>query len=150
MKLVIQRVTHAAVNTNGEKVGEIEKGLFVLLGVGEDDTEQIANKLAIKLSKLRIMSDEEGKMNQSVLDNNSPVLIVSQFTLFADTSKGNRPSFIKAGSQDKAKKLYDYFINKLRELGIQTESGSFGEYMQIDAQLDGPVTILIEEKNEKY
>lgn len=144
MKLVIQRVSAASVEVEGKVVGKIAKGLFVLLGVGEDDSEKDADLLAEKLSKLRVMSDENDKMNLSVKDVSGQVLIVSQFTLLADTSKGNRPSFVKAGKPETAKRLYEYFIELLREKGVKVETGEFGEYMRIAVKLNGPVTITLE------
>lgn len=145
MRLVIQRVTATKVSVDGKTVGEIGKGLFVLLGVGQGDTEAQADRLAAKLVKLRIMADENKKMNLSVLDAKAEIIVVSQFTLYADTKKGNRPSFIKAADPDEASKLYEYFVRKLKELGAKVSTGSFGDYMDIEANLDGPVTIILEE-----
>ena len=124
--------------------GKIGKGLFVLVGVKEGDTEKDSEALAEKLAKLRVMSDTGGKMNLSVKDVGGKVLAVSQFTLIADTSKGNRPSFIKAAKPELAEKIYNHFVEKLQKLGVKVETGMFGEYMEIDANLDGPVTIIIE------
>jgi D-tyrosyl-tRNA(Tyr) deacylase len=140
-------VSKASVSVNGKEVGKIGKGLFVLVGVGKDDMEKDAEELATKLSKLRIMSDENDKMNLSVGDVNASILAASQFTLHADTRKGNRPSFIKAADPKFATKLYNLFVEKLRELEIQVETGEFGEYMMIDAVLDGPVTIYLDSRN---
>lgn len=144
MKLVIQRVTKAQVSLtdSGEIAGEIGKGLFVLVGVGQGDSEKDAEILAEKVAKLRIMSDKTDKMNLSVKDVDAQILAVSQFTLYADTSAGNRPSFIKAAKPELAEKVYLKFVAALREKGIKVETGRFGAYMTIDAQLDGPVTIL--------
>ena len=146
MRLVVQRVNSAkvVVAETGKVVGEIGKGLFVLLGVKDGDSEREAEVLAEKLVKLRVMADDAGKMNLSVKDVAVSVLVVSQFTLYADTSKGNRPSFIKAAEPGHAEKLYKHFVDKLKEKGVEVETGSFGEYMEIDAKLDGPVTIIIE------
>lgn len=141
MRLVIQRVRRASVDV----AGKIALGLFVLLGVGADDTKEKVDTLVDKLVKLRIMADDKDKMNLSVKDVVASVLVVSQFTLYADTKKGNRPSFIKAADPGKARQLYDYFVECLQNKGVKVETGSFGEYMKIDALLDGPVTILIEE-----
>ncbi len=141
MKLVIQRVNKASVRVDKKIIGQIDKGLFVLVGVTRGDSEKNAEVLAEKLSKLRIMSDENDKMNLSVIDVNASILAVSQFTLFANTSKGNRPSFIKAAEPKLAKKIYDHFVAKLKDLGIKVETGEFGAYMKIDVELDGPVTI---------
>ena len=146
MKLVVQRVNRASVSVEKKIVGEIKKGLFILVGVGESDKAEDAQQLADKLSKMRIMADKNGKMNLSILDMVGSVLAVSQFTLYADTSKGNRPSFIKAGRPEIARGVYEQFVEKLRQLGIKTETGKFGEYMNIDVKLDGPVTILLESK----
>lgn len=144
MRLVVQRVEKAKVIRVSDQnvVGEIGKGLFVLVGFKKGDTEREVEILADKLSKLRVMSDKEDKMNLSVKEVNAKMLIVSQFTLYADTKGGNRPSFIDAEDPDKAKKLYELFIEKVREKGIEVETGSFGDYMKIDCVLDGPVTIL--------
>jgi len=144
MKLVIQRVKKAKVTVKEKDavVGKIGRGLFILMGVTEGDTKEEVGKLAEKVSKLRIMSDKEDKMNLSIKDVEGEILVVSQFTLYADTSKGNRPSFIKAGKPELAKELYEYFIDELKEKEIKVETGEFGAYMEIDAELDGPVTII--------
>jgi len=146
MRLIVQRVISAKVKVakTGKTVGKIEKGLLVLLGVKQGDAESDADILTEKLAKLRVMADEKEKMNLSVKDIDAEVLVVSQFTLYADTSGGNRPSFIKAAEPVLAEKLYKLFVSKLRGLGIKVETGSFGEYMEIDAELDGPVTIIME------
>ena len=144
MRLIISRVSRASVKANGKTVGQIAKGLFVLLGVKNGDTEKNAEELAEKLSKLRVMADKEDKMNLSVKDIAGEILVVSQFTLYADTSGGNRPSFIQAAEPETAKRIYEKFVRELREKGIKVETGSFGDYMEIEALLDGPVTILLE------
>ena len=146
MKLVIQRVNRASVKVveNGKISGEIGKGLFVLVGVKKGDTTKQAEVLAQKLVKLRIMSDDQEKMNLSVLDSKAKILAVSQFTLYANTKEGSRPSFIDAEEPNKAREIYEFFVKKLRELGVETEIGSFGNYMNIEAELDGPVTIVLE------
>ncbi len=146
MRLLIQRVKSAEVKVakTGETTGKIGIGLFVLIGVKEGDSEKDAEFLAEKLAKLRVMADEKGKMNLSVNDIEGEVLAVSQFTLYADTSGGNRPSFLKAAEPKLAEKLYELFVSRLKEKGIKVETGSFGEYMEIDARLDGPVTIVME------
>ncbi len=146
MKLVIQRVKKAKVLRVSDKevVGQIDKGLFVLAGFKKGDTEEVVNQFADKLSKLRVMSDDKDKMNLSVNDAGGKILVVSQFTLYADTKGGNRPSFINAEDPDKAKKLYELFISKLKEKEIEVETGSFGDYMEIETVLDGPVTIIYE------
>ena len=146
MRLVVQRVKKASVRITESKrlVGKIDEGLFVLVGVKEGDSEENAERLAEKLSKLRVMADEAGKMNLSVKDVEAKVLAVSQFTLCADTSRGNRPSFIKAAEPKLAQKIYEHFVHELKDLGVKVETGSFGDYMQVNAELDGPVTILLE------
>lgn len=144
MKLVIQRVEKAKViRVSDQKiVGEIGLGLLVLVGFKKGDSEKDVELLADKLSKLRVMSDKEKKMNLSVGDVQGQMLVVSQFTLYADTSGGNRPSFIDAEEPKRAKELYEFFIASLRAKNIPIEIGSFGDYMKIEAILDGPVTIL--------
>ena len=149
MRLVIQRVNHANVTVGVKSVGEIGKGLFVLFGVGVDDGKQDAEILAEKLLKLRVMPDGNNRMNLSVTDTNSSILVVSQFTLFADTTGGNRPSFVKAKTPAEAKKLYHYFISLLKDKGINVRTGLFGEYMKIAVGLDGPVTIIVDSKSVK-
>ena len=146
MKLVIQRVKKASVTrvADGQIVGQIKKGLFVLVGVKKGDSTTEVDILVKKLSKLRIMSDEKDKMNLSVMDTKSEILVVSQFTLYANTKDGNRPSFIDAEEPQKAQKIYEYFISSLKSLGLIVETGSFGDYMLIETQLDGPVTIILD------
>ena len=144
MKLAIQRVTKASVAIGGEVVGEIDMGLFVLVGMSQKDTDEKVTELASKLTKLRVMADGDGKMNLAVKDMGGKILVVSQFTLYADTHAGNRPSFVKAMEPDKARQLYDLFVTKLKEEGLDVETGRFGEYMDIDCHLDGPVTIIME------
>lgn len=143
MKLVIQRVNKANVTVKGKEVGNIGKGLVILVGVGDGDTKQDAEYLAEKVSKLRIMSDDEGKMNLSVKDVYASILAISQFTLYADTSKGNRPSFIKAAKPERANEVYEHFVSEFKPTGIKVETGKFGEYMAISMVLDGPVTIIL-------
>jgi D-aminoacyl-tRNA deacylase len=144
MRLVVQRVEKAKVICVSDRktVGEISIGLLVLVGFKKGDTEKDVDTLAQKLSKLRVMSDAAGKMNLSVTDAGGKVLVVSQFTLYADTSGGNRPSFINAEEPKRAKEMYDFFVSKLKENGIGVETGSFGDYMKIETVLDGPVTII--------
>lgn len=144
MRLIVQRVAKAKVERVADKeiAGEIEKGLFVLVGFKKGDQEKTVEDIAGKLLKLRVMSDENDKMNLSVKDAGGSFLLVSQFTLYADTSGGNRPSFINAEEPQRAKKLYNLFVDKIKQSGIKTETGSFGDYMKIEAVLDGPVTIL--------
>jgi D-tyrosyl-tRNA(Tyr) deacylase len=149
MRLVIQRVSSGKVIIEGKAVGEIGKGLLVLLGIGQNDNKKDADGLADKLSKLRIMADANGKMNLSVIDTKASILVVSQFTLYADTVGGNRPSFIKAKESGEAKTLYEYFVLLLKNKDIDVQTGTFGEYMKISADLDGPVTIIIDSKDVK-
>lgn len=144
MRLIIQRVNHASVKAKGNMVGQITNGLFVLVGIKKGDTEEDARALAEKLSKLRVMADKDDKMNLSVKDVGGEILVVSQFTLYADTSGGNRPSFIQAAEPETARKIYEYLVSQLRGKGIKIETGSFGDYMEISVELDGPVTILLE------
>ena len=144
MRLVVQRVTQASVKVEKKVVGQIGKGLFVLVGIKKGDSLKEAELAAAKLSKLRVMADTFGKMNLSIKDVGDGILVVSQFTLYADTSGGNRPSFIGAALPDDARKVYEHFVAKLKEQGLEVETGSFGDYMQIESVLDGPVTIIIE------
>ncbi len=145
MKAVVQRVTASSVSVDGEIVGKIEKGLNVLLGVEEDDTEKDAEVLAAKIAKMRIFEDENEKMNLSVLDVDGSVLVISQFTLCADIKKGNRPSFIPAAKPDKATALYEYFSSQLKENGVKkVENGVFGADMAVEISNDGPVTIIMD------
>jgi D-tyrosyl-tRNA(Tyr) deacylase len=145
MKLVIQRVTNASVSVNGEVVGKIGLGLCVLVGIKTGDTQKKADFLAMKLSKLRVMSDAAGKMNLSIKDVAGAVLVVSQFTLYGDTRGGNRPSFITAAPPEVSEPLYEYFVAQVKSLGMNVATGKFGADMQIAADIDGPVTIILEE-----
>lgn len=140
----MQRVEKAKVIRMSDKkvVGGIGRGLFILIGIKKGDTEKNADFLAEKISKLRVMADKEEKMNLSVKDINGELLVVSQFTLHADLTAGNRPSFIEAEEPVRAKALYQYFVDKLKEKGIKVETGSFGNYQQVEVILDGTVTIL--------
>lgn len=146
MRIVVQRVNKAKVTRvdDGVVVGEIKKGFLVLVGFKKGDTEEQVNFLADKLTKLRVMADTEDKMNLSLNEAGGSILVVSQFTLYADTSGGNRPSFIDAEDPPKARILYDLFVAKLRQNGLKVETGSFGDYMKIETEIDGPVTILYE------
>ena len=143
MKTVIQRVTQASVTVDGEVKGKIDKGFLILLGVGKDDTEKECDKLAEKISKLRIFEDENGKTNLSIADVGGKMLIISQFTLYADCSHGNRPSFINAGAPHEANRLYEYFCDKIRAKGIHVEKGVFGADMKVELLNDGPFTICL-------
>lgn len=147
MKVVVQRVKEAKVvlGKTGKVKGKIQKGLVLLIGVGEKDDEGKAKLLAEKVSKLRVMADKQGKMNLSVNDVGAGVLAISQFTLYADTSKGNRPSFVKAADPKRAEEIYNVFVDELKKKVEKVETGDFGSYMEIEADLDGPVTILLEE-----
>ena len=144
MKAVIQRVLQAKVTVGGETTGEIGKGFLILLGVGLGDDEEKCRKLAAKISKLRIFSDEQGKTNLSLGDVGGKVLAVSQFTLFADCSHGNRPSFFEAAEPSLANTLYEQFCDELSALGFPPEKGIFGADMRIDMTADGPFTVLLE------
>jgi len=148
MRIVIQRVREASVKINGEIVGEIQQGLLVLLGIEHVDSELDAEYLIQKLIHLRIFGDEEGKMNLSVSDISGDLLIVSQFTLFADTKKGNRPSFIRSARPEQAIPLYEYFLSKLKKtFSGKIEKGIFGGDMQVELINDGPVTIILDSKH---
>ncbi len=142
MKLVIQRVSRASVTVDGEVIGKIGKGFLVLLGVGREDTKEIAAKFADKLLKLRIFEDENGKTNLNLAQVNGELLIVSQFTLYADTSS-NRPGFTNAAPPDQAEELYDYFVDYCKERVPVVEHGSFGADMKVELLNDGPFTILL-------
>ena len=144
MKIVVQRVKEAEVKVEGEVVGKIGKGFLVLLGVTHEDTEENADYLVKKLCKLRVFKDENDKMNLALKDVNGELLIVSQFTLYADCSQGNRPSFIEAAKPDKAEALYEYFCEECAQNDINVEKGIFGADMKISLINDGPVTIIIE------
>ena len=145
MRALIQRVRHASVTVEGERVGEIEKGLLVLLGVGPQDTEKQADFLAEKCANLRIFTDENDKMNLSLLDIGGEMLVVSQFTLAADCSHGRRPSFTRAAKPQEANGLYEYFIAKIDGLlGKKTQTGQFGADMKVELLNDGPFTLMLD------
>ncbi len=149
MKLVIQRVSKASVTINNDKVADIKKGLLVLLGIVDDDTNEDINWLTKKLINLRIFADENGIMNKSVKDINGDIIVVSQFTLHALTKKGNRPSYIKAAKPDVAIPLYKTFIKQVElDLGKPIQTGQFGADMKVALINDGPVTIIIDSKNK--
>ncbi len=148
MKIVIQRVSEAFVKVNNEITGEISKGLLLLVGVEEEDSQEDADWLAKKIIDLRIFSDEEGKMNLSVKDVNGGILCVSQFTLLADYKKGNRPSFIKAAKPEKAVPLFEYFKDLIKKSGLKTESWIFGADMKVSLLNDGPITIVMDSKTK--
>ncbi len=144
MKIVIQRVQNAEVKVENETVGKINKGFLVLLGVTHGDTKENADYLVKKLCKLRVFRDENDKMNLSLKDVNGELLIVSQFTLYADCTQGNRPSFINAAGPEEANELYEYFCEECQKNGIKVEKGIFGADMKVSLLNDGPVTIIIE------
>lgn len=144
MKTVIQRVSGASVKIDGNIVGEIEQGLLVLVGVGPDDTKETADYIAGKIVNMRIFEDENEKMNFSVKDIGGKILVVSQFTLYADCRKGNRPGFGSAAAPAMANELYEYFKAKIEELGVPTQCGQFGADMKVSLVNDGPVTIILE------
>ena len=144
MRAVVQRVNYGRVTIDGRVTADIGRGLVILLGVGPDDSEEKAEALAKKIAQLRIMEDCDGRMNLSVLDTGGSVVVVSQFTLFADTRKGNRPSFIGAAPPDIASPLVDHFVAQLRSYGITTQTGKFGAHMLVALENDGPVTIWME------
>ncbi len=144
MKFIIQRVTKASVTIEGNVNGNIDKGFMVLIGVCEEDTKEIADKLVKKLIGLRIFADSEGKTNLSIKDVDGQLLLVSQFTLYADCKKGNRPSFIKAGSPDHAKDLYNYIVDLCKKEIEVVQTGEFGADMQVELINDGPFTIILD------
>jgi D-tyrosyl-tRNA(Tyr) deacylase len=144
MKLVIQRVTEGQVSIGGSTCGAIRNGLVVLLGVGRDDTSEDADYLLDKLLGLRIFSDDHGKMNRSVVEVCGELLIISQFTLYGDCRKGRRPSFDRSAPPDRAKELYDYFVEKARQSPLKIATGVFQGSMQVYLVNDGPVTILVD------
>ncbi len=144
MKIVVQRVKKADVKVDGEIVGKIDKGFMILVGVTHTDTKENADYLAKKLCKLRIFEDENEKMNLSLKDVGGKLLLISQFTLYANTADGNRPSFIEAAKPEQANEIYEYFCDKCKEQGIEVQKGIFGAHMDVSLINDGPVTIIIE------
>lgn len=144
MKAVLQRVARASVTAGGETVGEIGKGFLILLGVADTDTRAAADKMADKICKLRIFEDNGGKTNLSLADVGGEILVVSQFTLYADCRKGNRPSFTGAGSPVLAEELYEYFMERCRQYVPRVERGSFGAHMKVELLNDGPFTLMLE------
>lgn len=146
MRFLIQRVNHASVAVDETVTGEIQKGFLVLIGISEDDTAEIADKLIKKLLNLRIFEDADGKTNLALKDVNGSLLLVSQFTLYADCKKGNRPSFVHAGSPELANRLYEYVIEQCRLAGFTVETGVFGADMKITLENDGPFTVLLDSK----
>lgn len=144
MKFVIQRVKQASVKVEGSVIGEIEKGYLVLIGVSDKDTEAVADKIIKKMIGLRIFEDAEGKTNLSLADVGGSLLLVSQFTLYANCKKGNRPSFIEAGAPDKANQLYEYIIEESKKSVSVVQTGRFGAEMEVSLINDGPFTILLD------
>ena len=147
MKFVIQRVKHAEVTVDGNTIGRIGKGYMVLIGVSNCDDEAIADKMLDKMIKLRIFEDENGKTNLSLADVGGELLLISQFTLYANCKKGNRPSFIEAGAPDKAEQLYEYIIDKCKDRVQVVERGEFGADMKVGLLNDGPFTIVLDSKD---
>lgn len=145
MKLVIQRVEHASVSIDGAEYSHIGKGFLVLVGIADTDTKEMADKYIKKMIGLRIFEDADGKTNLSLNDVGGAVLMVSQFTLYANCKKGNRPSFIGAGKPDMAEELYNYMVEKTRESIPEVKTGVFGAHMKISLENDGPFTILLDE-----
>ena len=148
MKAVIQRVSRASVDVNDETIGKIGRGFLVLLGVANEDTDEDMDYLVKKITQMRIFEDEAGKMNLSLKYVGGEILIISQFTLFASTKKGNRPSFTEAGAPDFSKEMYLKFIAACRDCGIHTEEGDFGAHMMVSLVNDGPVTITMDSKQK--
>jgi D-tyrosyl-tRNA(Tyr) deacylase len=144
MRFVVQRVGHASVTVEGNVIGQIEKGFLVLIGVSDTDTREIADKMIKKMTGLRIFEDEEGKTNLSLADVAGELLLVSQFTLYADCKKGNRPSFIRAGKPEAANAMYEYIISECKKKVDKVETGSFGADMKVELLNDGPFTILLD------
>ncbi len=146
MRVVIQRVLEAEVTVEGQRIGAIGKGFLILLGVGNEDTKEIADKYIDKILKLRIFADENGKTNLALQDVQGEVLVVSQFTLYAECKKGNRPDFINAAGAAKAKELYEYFLESVKGRLGKVEAGQFGGDMKVSLVNDGPFTIVLDER----
>lgn len=149
MRAVVQRVTKASVTVDGEALGRIGKGFMILLGVADGDTVELADKMADKICRLRIFEDENGKTNLSLADVGGELLVISQFTLYADCHKGNRPSFIKAGAPRMAEDLYERFMDRCREHVDVVEKGRFGADMKVELLNDGPFTLMLD-SNELF
>ncbi|HBI03513.1 MAG TPA: D-tyrosyl-tRNA(Tyr) deacylase [Paenibacillaceae bacterium] len=147
MRVVVQRAKNASVTVNGEVVGQIEKGLVLLVGLTHTDTEEDVNYVAEKIAGLRIFEDVGGKMNLSLMETGGSILSVSQFTLYGDTRKGRRPSFVDAARPEQAEPLYQLFNEKLRGLGLVVETGIFGSMMEVSLINDGPVTLIVESRS---
>ena len=147
MRVVLQRVRNACVRVDGEVIGKIEKGFLILLGVAETDSEAAADRMADKICKLRIFEDGDGKTNLSLTDVGGEILVISQFTLYADCHKGNRPSFVHAGSPEKANALYEYMVKGFKErVAAKVQHGSFGADMKVSLVNDGPFTLVLDSK----
>ena len=147
MRVVLQRVAHASVTVDEKVIGKIQRGFLLLVGVTHDDAMEDMEYLVRKIVQMRIFEDEEGKLNRSIQDIGGEILSVSQFTLYADTKKGNRPSFSKAAPGDVALEMFEQFNSLLRDTGIPVETGQFGADMKVELLNDGPVTILLDSKN---
>ena len=147
MKVVLQRVAHASVTVDEKVIGKIQRGFLLLVGVTHDDAMEDMEYLVRKIVQMRIFEDEDGKLNRSIQDIGGEILSVSQFTLYADTKKGNRPSFSKAAPGDVALEMFEQFNSLLRDTGIPVETGQFGADMKVELLNDGPVTILLDSKN---
>ena len=147
MRAVVQRVTQASVTVDGELLGRIGKGLLILLGVADGDTRELTEKMADKICRLRIFEDENGKTNLSLADVGGELLVISQFTLYADCRKGNRPSFTDAGAPDHANRLYEYFMERCRMHVEKVAHGEFGADMKVDLLNDGPFTLMLDSKD---
>jgi len=148
VKALLQRVSGASVSVAGEEVGRIGRGLVVFLGVANGDTERDAQYLVPKIINLRIFADAEGRFNLSALDINGELLLVSQFTLLADTRKGRRPSFIEAAPPAQAEELFEYFVAQARASGLKVATGRFQQYMQVEIHNDGPVTVMLDSRDK--
>lgn len=147
MKFVIQRTAKASVKVDGVVMGAIDKGFVVLVGISEEDDEQIADKVTDKMLKLRIFEDADGKTNLSLNDVGGSLLMISQFTLYANCKKGNRPSFIEAGKPEKAERLYEYIMKRCENAGYHVEKGVFGANMKVELLNDGPFTIILDSRD---
>ena len=144
MRAIIQRVNHSKVVVEGKEIASIQRGMLILLGIGPEDNIEKAAQMAKKIAQLRIFEDDQEKMNLSILDTRGAAIVVSQFTLYADTRKGNRPSFINAALPAIASPLVDQFVAEMKKLGIPTQTGEFGANMKVSLENDGPVTIWLE------
>jgi len=148
MKALLQRVSGASVSVNNEEAGRIGRGLVVLLGIASGDTEKDAQYLVPKVANLRIFADADGRFNLSALDIEGELLLVSQFTLLADTRKGRRPSFVEAAPPAEAERLFDYFVREARATGLKVATGRFQQYMQVEIHNDGPVTLMLDSRDK--